>query len=141
VGIGIVLPDLPASPAPAIGPLLGLAWPVGPVGPVATIALDLAADGAGRPAQQPRDGAKGLPIAVKHGQGVSFGLGELVVHEGSSLAGVIPSSLPAHLCILGRRGCCTYSVNPRGLTIHSSRRRFAARLNSGVRRLSNHITN
>ena len=128
----IVLPDLARASAPAIGPLLGLARPIGTIGPVTAVAGHLPADRAGCTPHDPCDGAAGLPVAVKDGQGVSFLLGELAVHAGSSLAGVIPASLPAHLSIFGQRGCCTYFVNSRRLTIHSSRRHFVARLNSGV---------
>src|SRR5690606_19287267 len=107
VGVGVMLPDLSTAPTPAVGAFLCLARPIGAVGPMATVALDLTADRTGRAAQEPGKRPQGLPVAVKHGQGVSFWLGELVVHEGSSLAGVIPSSLPAHLSIFWRRGCCT----------------------------------
>ena len=128
----VVVPDPARLPAPAIGSLLGLARPVGAIGGMAGIAADLAADRARVATQEPGDRATAHALPLQNAQGVSFRLGELVVHEGSSLAGVIPSSLPAHLFILGRRGCCTYFVNPRALTIHSSRRRFAARLSLGV---------
>src|SRR5690606_14423881 len=119
--------------SPAVGPLLGLAGPVGTVSPMAAITPGLATDRAGRTLQDAGNRSQGLPVAMQHGRGVSFGLGGLVVHGGSSLAGVIPSSLPALLPILGRCGCCTYFVNPRLLFTHSSRRHFVARLNSSVR--------
>ena len=88
------------------------------------VAPDLAADGAGAATQQPGNVAQRAPIALEYGQGVSFWLGELVVHGGSSLAGEIPPSLPAHLFFLAGCGCCTYFVNSRGLTMRSSRNRF-----------------
>jgi hypothetical protein len=68
--------------------------------------------------------AERAPFPLQHGQGVSFRLGELAVLQGSSLPGVIPFSLPARRFFLGRRRCCTYFVNLRGLTIRSSRNRF-----------------
>lgn len=66
--------------------------------------------------------------------GVSFLRGELAVQKGSPLAGAISFSLPADPPDSGAAGC-NHFVNSRCLAIRASRRRFAARLNSGVRRL------
>src|SRR5690606_23399067 len=105
-----------AAAAPAIGVFLGLAgrvegpWQVRGSGGVSP---DLAADGARVALHDPGDAAARVAAPLQHGQGVSFGFGELVVHAGSSLAGVIPSSLPAHLSFFGGLGCCTYFVNSR----------------------------
>ena len=144
----------PAAAAPSVGMFLRLARHI----KRARLALDgrcvaayLATDRAGAALQNLGNIAERTPLPLQHGQGVSFRLGELVVHEGSTLAGGIPSSLPAHL-FYGWRRCCTYVVNLGGLTIHSSRTRFVAsfkcvvvplqpltdwqvagRLNSGVR--------
>ena len=133
------VPDPSGSAAPAVRALLSLARTIGAIGGVARVAAQFAADRAGVSGQCPGDRADRQPLPSEHGQGVSFRLGELVVHRGSSLAGGIPFSLPAHLFIPGRRECCTYFVNSRGLTIRSSRCRFAARLNSGVRHDENSL--
>src|SRR5687768_12459642 len=125
-----------AAAAPPIGMFLGLAWYVQRARPVVVdrgVATYLATDRAGAALQCLGNAAERPPFPFEQRQGVSFRLGELAVLQGSSLPGVIPFSLPAHLSTVGRRRCCTYFVNLRGLTIHSSRSRFAARLNSGVR--------
>ena len=105
VAMGAVRPLLVVELPPAFSPRRGCGTIAG---------------SAARPATKPL--CQGLPVAMEHGQGVSFLLGELVVHEGSSLAGVIPSSLPAHFWVHGRRGCCTYFVNRRSFVGTSFRR-------------------
>ena len=136
----------PTSSSAPVGLLLGLAWYVKRVRlalVVRRVAPDLTTQRAGAAAKELGNAAERSLVSLQRGQGVSFRLGELAVHRRSSLPGVIPFSLPAHHLLLRRRRCCTYFVNLRGLTIRSSRARFAVsdrpvphragRLNSGVR--------
>ena len=129
-----MLPNPPGSAAAAIRALLGFARPVRTIRRRAAVTPGLAADRARISTQDAGNRTAGQALLPEGSQGVSFLLGELAVHEGSSIAGVIPSSLPAHLFVLGRRGRCTYFVNPRLLFTRPSGRHFVARLNSGVRR-------
>ena len=119
----------PSASSPSTGRLLlGLARYVERVRlalVVRRVAPNLATQGAGTSAKELGNAAERPPGPLQRGQGVSFRLGELAVHQGSTLAGGIAFSLPAHHPFQRRRGCCTYFVNLRGLTIRSSRARFA----------------
>ena len=94
--------DAPTSATATVRMFLGLAGHVERSWLVVVdrcVASDLAADRAGVALQQSGNVAERAPIALERGQGVSFRLGELAVHTGSSLAGEVPSSLPAHFFI------------------------------------------
>src|SRR5690606_13874547 len=120
VDLGRVVLYPSRAAASTIGVFLGLAGHVQRTRSVVVdggVAPDLPADGAGAALHRLGNAAERPSFPLEYGQGVSFRLGELVVHGGFSLGGVTLPSLPARLSILGRRGCCTYFVNLRGLTI------------------------